>query len=109
MGAIERSKMRWESSKMCRLHPILINQAGEFYTAILWKIFDQPGIANISIDHLRPVQRMPLNNIRAMFQAPFEIKYALSPASTRQVAAEPPVMVPPPPPPSSPTPPSPAI
>src|SRR5260370_26057914 len=78
---------------MYRLDPIMINQACELYTAILRQIFDQPRIVDITIDCLGPVQRMPFNNIRAMFQAPFEIKYTLSPAFTRQVDTQTLVMV----------------
>src|SRR5260370_18349329 len=78
---------------MCRLDPVMINQACELYTAILRQIFDQPRIVDITIDCLGPVQRVSFNNIRAMFQAPFEIKYTLPPAFTRQVDAQTLVMV----------------
>src|SRR5258708_36636274 len=78
---------------MYRLDPVMINQACELYTAILRQIFDQPRIVDIAIDCLGPIQRVSFNNIRAMFQAPIEIKYTLPPAFTRQVDAQTLVMV----------------
>src|SRR6266849_9975081 len=92
MGAVERGELRWKSAELERLDAVAINQAGDLYTPIAGQIFDEPAIADIAINHLRPVQRVPLNDVRASVQAPFEIKCPLTPPFAFQVVTQPLVM-----------------
>src|SRR5712692_262440 len=92
MGAVERGELRWKPTKLERLDAVAIDQAGDLYTPIARQIFDQPAIADIAIDHLRTVQRVTLNDVRASVQAPFEIKCPLTPPFAFQVVTQPLVM-----------------